>query len=77
MKTLNDDEAIRAALSSGDDKTALSMAARRRNLGEFKEAITQGWSAFLNPDFYRQIGKDPERLVAAGLSALRARFNAD
>jgi hypothetical protein len=30
--------------------------------------------AYNNPDFYRQLGKDPERLVASALKLLATKF---
>ena len=33
-----------------------------------------GWEAFVRPDFQRQLGRNPDTLVAAGIEALRRRF---
>ena len=35
----------------------------------------RGMDAHNHPDFYRQIGKDPEQIVAEGLENLATRFN--
>lgn len=53
---------------------ALRIAARFHDLGEHKAAITMAWEAANRPDFYREIGKDPDALVAAGVGALKERY---
>lgn len=53
---------------------ALSLAAKFRDLGAHKEAITRGHNAATNPAFYRQLGKAPETLVEAGIKALKERY---
>jgi len=65
---------ILAALANNDAREALRLAASFPHLGEQKEAITRGWAALQRPDFYREIGKDPEALVALGVAAVRARY---
>lgn len=59
----------------GDFRAALRLANSFPQLGEHKKEITTAWSALNNPDFYREIGRDPEALVAAGIAAIRARYN--
>ena len=61
-------------MASGDHRAALKLAASFPRLGEHKDAIQRGWSAASSPDFYRQINRDPEALVAAGGEALRVRY---
>jgi hypothetical protein len=53
---------------------ALRLAARFPSLGAEKEPITRAWAAHSNPGFYRQIGRDPEAVVAAGVEALKRRY---
>jgi hypothetical protein len=65
---------LREAMDSNDWKTALGIAARFPRLGTQREAIQLGWSALTNPGFYRQIGKDPDALVHAGVRALKERY---
>jgi hypothetical protein len=36
-----------------------------------EETIKLAWAAASNPDFYRQLKKDPDALVAAGVAALK------
>jgi hypothetical protein len=38
-------------------------------------AFKRGISAFNHPDFYRQIGKEPQELVSAALALLAKRFD--
>lgn len=61
--------------ASGNRLGALKLAAKWPRLGAHKDAIQQGWAAASNPRFYRQLGKDPGRLVAAGIAALKDRYN--
>ena len=65
---------LKVFMAEGDHKAALRLASKWSRLGDHKERITQGWAALSNPDFYRQIGKDPEALVASGISAIRERY---
>ena len=65
---------LREALEEGRDIDALRIAARFPQLGEHKNAITQGWAAHTNPGFYSQLGKDPAALVIAGIVAVHARY---
>lgn len=64
------------ALAAGDDRTALRIAASFQHLGKQKTAIHRGWEALNRPDFYRQIGLDPDALVADGIAAVRTRYAA-
>ena len=34
----------------------------------------RGWQAIQSPDFYRELGLDPDSLVAAGVAAIRKRY---
>lgn len=66
-------------MAAGDHRAALKLAASwgRRGLGSgpHAEAITGGWAALTNPDFYRSIQRNPEEMVAAGVAAIRERYN--
>lgn len=66
---------LKAAFASGDFIGALRIAARFPQLGAEKVAIQTAWAAHQNPDFYREIGKDPEALLSAGIEAIRARYS--
>ncbi len=62
-------------MADGDNRAALKLAASFPRLGNHKEPITRGWAAIQSPDFYRQIGKDPDALVVAGVEAIRERYD--
>ena len=70
---------LKQFMAAGDYRAALKLAASwgRRGLGggSHADAITQGWAALSNPDFYKSIGKDPDALTAAGVAAIRARYD--
>jgi hypothetical protein len=53
----------------------LAIVARFPRLGEHKRIITRGQSATLAPDMYRQMGYDPEQLVAAAYTAMVALYD--
>ena len=55
-------------------RAALKLAASWPRLGSEKPAITKGWAAASNPDFYRQLGQDPQRLYTLGLLAVARRY---
>ena len=63
-------------IAASDWHGALRMAARFPRLGAQREDIQLGWSALTNPDFFRQIRKDPDELVMAGIEALKERYAA-
>ena len=65
---------LRAAFAKGDTIVALRIAARFPDLGPERAPITRAWAAYSNPEFYRQIGHDPEALILAGLDALRDKY---
>jgi hypothetical protein len=67
---------LRGKMAAGDWPAALSLASKFPHLGKHKEAITRAYNALTNPGFYRQIGKNPEALVAAGIKALAERYRA-
>lgn len=66
---------LKAHWKRGDYRKALKLAASWPNLGKHKDAITAGWAATSNPDFYRQMKKDPEELYAKGVAAVAARYD--
>ncbi len=62
------------AIAAEDWPAALRCAARFQHLGDQDRAIRQAWAAYQRPAFYREIGHDPDALLAAGIAGLRARF---
>jgi hypothetical protein len=63
-----------AAMAADDWRKALSIASKFPQLGNEKETITRAHNALLRPEFYRQIGADPDGLVNEGKAALRRRY---
>jgi hypothetical protein len=65
---------LKAAFAKGDHLAAIRIAANFPRLGDHQAAITRAWAAARNPNFYREIGQDPEALVLAGVDALREKY---
>lgn len=65
---------IRCLAEGGDWAGALRIAARFADLGEHRAAIVRAHEVSHSPAFYRQLGVDPEKALAAGVEALRARY---
>jgi hypothetical protein len=65
---------IRAAWAAGNQIAALRIAARFFDRSMDTKAFKRGMDAYNNPSFYRQIGKDPERLTAAAFEMLANKF---
>jgi hypothetical protein len=65
---------IRAAWAAGERIGALRIAARFFDRSDETKAFKRGMDAHNNPNFYRQIGKVPERIVGDALEALAKRF---
>jgi hypothetical protein len=65
---------LRDMMDAGEWRKAISMAAKFPRLGAHRAAILDAQLAYTNPRFARQIGKDPEALIAAGQAALRAAY---
>jgi hypothetical protein len=66
---------IRNAWAAGNRIGALRIAAQFFDLSEGTIAFKRGIDAFNHPDFYRQIGKEPQEIVAAALEVLARRFD--
>ena len=65
---------IRLAWASGDRIPALRIAARFFDRSVETKKFKRGMAAYNNPDFYRQLGEDPDRIVADALDALAHKF---
>ena len=61
---------IRAAWATGDRIGALPVAARFFDRSIDTKTFKRGMGAYNNPDFYRQLGKDPNQLIASALELL-------
>jgi len=63
-------DTLRAAAAAGEWQTAFSIAARFPRLGAHRNAILDAHSAYTNPRFLVQIGRDVNACIEAGKSAL-------
>jgi hypothetical protein len=66
---------IRTAWAAGDRIGALRIAARFFDRSADTKAFKRGMDARNNPNFFRQLGKDPEQIVGNALEALARRFS--
>jgi len=67
---------LRDYMSAGEWPRALSLAASWPSLGDEKVAIQRGHEACVRPGFQKQLGRNPDALVAEGVAALRRRYGA-
>ena len=75
MKTKS--QKIREALAAGDHVGALRIAGNFHDRSPDTLAYKRGLDAYVHPDFYRQIGKDPETITAAAIALLTKNFLPD
>lgn len=67
-------EQIRTALLAGEGKKAISIAAKFWDKSPRTEACKLAQSAILSPAFMRQLGKDPDKLIADAITILSQEF---
>jgi len=72
MKTKLD--TLRDAAARGDWRGAIAIAARFPQLGAHRAAVLDAHTAYTNPRFLAQLGRDPEACISAGRSALIAAY---
>ena len=65
---------IREAWASGHRIDALRIAARFFDRSEDTQIFKRGMDAHNHPDFYRQLGRDPNQLTAMALQLLAVKF---
>jgi hypothetical protein len=65
---------VRSAWATGDKIGALRVAARFFDRSADTISFKRGMDAHNHPDFYRQVGKDPEQLLAKALENLARCF---
>ena len=70
-------QTLKNAAAAGDWKTAFSIAARFPRLGAHRNAILDAHTAYTNPRFLAQIGRDVNACIDAGKSALVAAYGLD
>jgi hypothetical protein len=68
-------EQIQAAWAAGDQIGALRIAAQFFDRSNETMIFKRGMDANNHPGFYRQLGKEPQELVAAALALLQKRFD--
>lgn len=67
-------EQIRTAWASGDKIAALSIASKFSDQSGDTKTMQRGWDARNNPDFYKQIGKEPEELTEKAFAVIERKF---
>jgi hypothetical protein len=65
---------IRTALANGDWLSALRTASRFHDRSADTTAFKRGFDAFQHTEFYRQLGKELDKLIEAAMNRLHARF---
>jgi hypothetical protein len=66
---------IRAAWLRGDRIGALRIAAQFFDRSADTRTFKRGIDAFNHPDFFTQVGKEPQELITAALALLQKRFD--
>ncbi len=66
---------IRAAWAAGDQIGALRIAARFFDRSADTQMFKRGMDAHNHPDFYRQLGQEPEEITGAALRRLADKFH--
>jgi hypothetical protein len=61
---------IRTAWAAGDEIAALRIASWFFDRSNASKILKRGMDAYNNPNFYRQLGKDPEQRVRSTLDVL-------
>lgn len=72
---LSKTECIKAKLALGDWPSALRIASRFCDRSNDTLVFKRGFDALQHPDFYRQLGKNPDVIVNAAIERLHARFS--
>ena len=70
-------DTLKTAAAAGDWQTAFSIAARFPRLGAHRNAILDAHSAYTNPRFLVQIGRDVDACIEGGKLALIAAYGLD
>jgi hypothetical protein len=65
---------LKAAAEAGEWAKAISIANKFPRLGKIKVDVERAHMAFTNPGFARQIGRDPDALIASGIAALTSAY---
>jgi hypothetical protein len=65
---------IRESLESGNERKALSVAAKFFDRSAETQLFKRAQSAINNPSLYRQMGHNPDAIFADAIAAMRAKF---
>jgi hypothetical protein len=65
---------VQEMMAASDWRGAVLMAAKFADLGAQRNAILSAREAYLRPAFQKQIGRDVDALIAAGIAACNKRF---
>ena len=65
---------IQRHMAGNDWRKAVAQAARLPQLGPHRAAILDAHNAYVRPAWVRQMRRDPDALIAAGIAALRDKF---
>jgi hypothetical protein len=65
---------LKAAAARNDWREAVAIAARFPRLGAIRNAVLDAHTAYTNPRFLAQLGRDPHACIEAGRSALIAAY---
>lgn len=67
---------VRALVEAGRFRDAIIRASKFADLGDHRDRILSAREAYQRPDFQKQLGKNPDALIADGIAALRERYGA-
>jgi hypothetical protein len=70
-------QTLKDAAYCGDWQKAFSIAARFPRLGDHRNAVLDAHSAYTNPRFLVQVGRDVDACIAAGKLALINAYGLD
>jgi len=70
-------QTLKTAAEAGDWRRAIAIAARFPRLGAHRDAVLDAHSAYTNPRFLAQIGRDAGACIEAGKLALIAAYRLD
>lgn len=65
---------LQGHMKAGEWKKAIALAAKFPRLGVYRDAILDAHTAIVNPGFTRQLRRDPDADIAAGIAALRLAY---
>ena len=68
-------DTLRDLIAKGKCHEAIKFAAKFPRLDDARDAILRAKDAIGNPSFYRQIGRDPESLIAIGWDVLCKKYS--